>query len=44
MVDEKYAEKENNSKLPSANEKLSSRDSADRPKDIADSFSHALAT
>ena len=30
--------------LPSANEKLSTRDSADRPKDIGDSLSHALAT
>ena len=40
----KYAEKENNSKLPSTNEKLSSRDSADRPTDIADSFSHVLST
>ena len=39
-----HAEKENISKIPSATEKLSSRDSADHPKDIADSFSHALAT
>ena len=33
-----------NLKLPSANESLSSHDSADRRKDIADSFSHALET
>ena len=39
--DENYAEKENHSKLPSANGKLSSRDRADRPN-IADFL--ALAT
>ena len=36
--------KENTSMLPAANEKLSLRDSADRLKYTADSFSHALAT
>ena len=48
MQAKKYAEKENNSKLPSANKtwiwKMSLRDSADHPKDTADSFSHALVT
>ena len=39
--DENYAEKENHSKLPSANGKLSLRDKADCPN-IADS--HVLAT